>query len=65
MDSDTYCFDSGLQGSYNAYSEKRGFHIPHGDVLVFSLAYEPILSLSTAPSSDVRKDVGRSYMHFS
>ena len=41
-DSSTYRFDSGLQGSYNSYSEKRGFSIPHGDVLVFSLAYEPI-----------------------
>lgn len=33
-------FGSGLQGSYNAYSEKRGFHIPHGEVLVFALAYD-------------------------
>ncbi len=63
-DSGTLLFDSGLQGSYNAYSEKRGFRIPHGDVLVFSLAYEPVL-LSTALSSDVRKGVGKSYMHFS
>jgi hypothetical protein len=29
---------SGLQGSYNAYSEKRGFRVPHGDVLVFALS---------------------------
>jgi len=29
---------SGLQGSYNAYSEKRGFRIPHGDVVVFALS---------------------------
>jgi hypothetical protein len=33
-------FSSGLQGSYNAYSEKRGFYIPHGEVLVFALAYD-------------------------
>ena len=33
---------SGLQGSYNAYSEKSGFRIPHGEVLVFSLAYDHI-----------------------
>jgi hypothetical protein len=35
-----YVFGSGLQGSYNAFSEKRGFSIPHGDVLVFALAYD-------------------------
>jgi len=29
---------SGLQGSYNAYSEKRGFRVPHGDVVVFALS---------------------------
>ena len=29
---------SGLQGSYNAYSEKHGFRIPHGEALVFVLA---------------------------
>lgn len=27
----------GLQGSYNAFSVKHNFKIPHGDVLVFSL----------------------------
>jgi hypothetical protein len=36
--SGTHVLDSGLQGSYNAYSEKRGFRIPHGDAIVFSLA---------------------------
>ena len=41
--SGTHFFGSGLQGSYNAYSEKRGFRIPHGDVLVFALAYVSIL----------------------
>ncbi|KIP03793.1 hypothetical protein PHLGIDRAFT_110411 [Phlebiopsis gigantea 11061_1 CR5-6] len=30
-------FVRGLQGSYNAFSERRGIHIPHGDVLVFAL----------------------------
>ena len=33
-----YLWYSGLQGSYNAYSEKRGFRVPHGDVLVFALS---------------------------
>lgn len=32
-------FVRGLQGSYNAFSTKRGIHVPHGDVLVFALAY--------------------------
>lgn len=40
IDLGAYVFGSGLQGSYNAYSEKRGFHIPHGEVLVFALAYD-------------------------
>ena len=31
------CFRSGLQGSFNAMSDKHGFKIPHGDVLVFTL----------------------------
>lgn len=49
-------FVRGLQGSYNAYSEKRGFHIPHGDVLVFSLAcgqivYAFLLSPDTLPTA--------------
>ncbi|KAH0840380.1 hypothetical protein J3R83DRAFT_1411 [Lanmaoa asiatica] len=30
-------FVRGLQGSYNAFTSKRGIHIPHGDVLLFSL----------------------------
>ena len=29
---------SGLQGSYNAFTTKRGLYVPHGDVLIFSLA---------------------------
>ena len=33
-----HSWHSGLQGSYNAYSEKRGFRVPHGDVLVFALS---------------------------
>jgi len=49
-------FVRGLQGSYNAYSEKRGFHIPHGEVLVFALAcgqivYAYFLSPHTLPES--------------
>lgn len=36
-------FVRGLQGSYNAYSEKRGFRVPHGDVLVFALACAQIM----------------------
>ncbi|KAI9462039.1 hypothetical protein F5148DRAFT_238704 [Russula earlei] len=36
-------FVRGLQGSYNAYSEKRGFRIPHGDVLVFALSCAQIM----------------------
>ncbi|KAF8489481.1 hypothetical protein F5888DRAFT_1746487 [Russula emetica] len=36
-------FVRGLQGSYNAYSEKRGFHVPHGDVLVFVLSCAQIM----------------------
>ncbi|KAF8506075.1 hypothetical protein F5888DRAFT_1840039 [Russula emetica] len=49
-------FVRGLQGSYNAYSEKRGFHIPHGEVLVFALAcgqivYAYFLSPHTLPKS--------------
>jgi len=30
---------SGLQGSYNAFTKKRGLRVPNGDVLVFALAY--------------------------
>ncbi|KAH9056355.1 hypothetical protein EDB87DRAFT_1637449 [Lactarius vividus] len=36
-------FVRGLQGSYNAYSEKHGFRVPHGDVLVFALACAQIM----------------------
>lgn len=38
LNAGTLPLGSGLQGSYNAYSEKHGFHIPHGEVLVFALA---------------------------
>ncbi|KAI9447702.1 hypothetical protein H4582DRAFT_2107222 [Lactarius indigo] len=49
-------FVRGLQGSYNAFSEKHGFRIPHGDVLVFSLAcgqivYAFFLSPHTLPKA--------------
>ncbi|KAG9317934.1 hypothetical protein JVU11DRAFT_2167 [Chiua virens] len=30
-------FVRGLQGSFNAFTSKRGIHIPHGDVLLFSV----------------------------
>ncbi|KAG5651486.1 hypothetical protein H0H81_008486 [Sphagnurus paluster] len=36
-------FVRGLQGSYNAYTTKRNIKVPHGDVLVFSLACGQIL----------------------
>lgn len=31
-------FVRGLQGSYNSFAEKRNIHVPHGAVLVFSVA---------------------------
>lgn len=34
---------SGLQGSYNALSVKHNFKIPHGDVILFSLACGQIM----------------------
>ncbi|KAF7360547.1 hypothetical protein MVEN_00785800 [Mycena venus] len=36
-------FVRGLQGSYNSYSEKLGFSIPYGAVIVFSLACGQIM----------------------
>ncbi|KAI3615700.1 hypothetical protein WG66_011736 [Moniliophthora roreri] len=36
-------FVRGLQGSYNSFTTKRNIHIPHGDVLVFSLVCGQIL----------------------
>lgn len=33
----------GLQGSYNALSTKHNFTIPHGDVLLFSMACGQIM----------------------
>ncbi|KAF9476729.1 hypothetical protein BDN70DRAFT_811756 [Pholiota conissans] len=36
-------FVRGLQGSYNAFTTKRGIRVPNGDVLVFSLACGQIL----------------------
>ncbi|KAJ3750554.1 hypothetical protein DFH05DRAFT_1467697 [Lentinula detonsa] len=36
-------FVRGLQGTYNLYSSKYNIHIPHGDVLVFSLVCGQIL----------------------
>ncbi|KAJ8596130.1 hypothetical protein M405DRAFT_856691 [Rhizopogon salebrosus TDB-379] len=34
-------FVRGLQGSYNAFTLKHGFHLPNGEVLVFCLWYWP------------------------
>ncbi|EGN94945.1 hypothetical protein SERLA73DRAFT_187212 [Serpula lacrymans var. lacrymans S7.3] len=36
-------FVRGLQGSYNAFSSKRGINLPHGDVIVFSLCSAQIV----------------------
>ncbi|KAJ7717024.1 hypothetical protein B0H16DRAFT_1612354 [Mycena metata] len=36
-------FVRGLQGTYNSYSERFGFHIPYGSVMVFSIACGQIL----------------------
>ncbi|KAG5642687.1 hypothetical protein DXG03_002345 [Asterophora parasitica] len=36
-------FVRGLQGSYNAYTTKRNIKVPHGDVLVFTLACGQIM----------------------
>lgn len=36
-------FVRGLQGSYNAFTSKRGIKVPHGDVLVFTLCCGQIL----------------------
>ncbi|EJD53160.1 hypothetical protein AURDEDRAFT_180722 [Auricularia subglabra TFB-10046 SS5] len=36
-------FVRGLQGSYNYHAEKRGIRIPHGDVIVFTLACAQIM----------------------
>ncbi|EMD40278.1 hypothetical protein CERSUDRAFT_79950 [Gelatoporia subvermispora B] len=36
-------FVRGLQGTYNAFSVKRGFKIPHGDVILFSLCCGQIM----------------------
>ncbi|KAF8806205.1 hypothetical protein BYT27DRAFT_7243013 [Phlegmacium glaucopus] len=49
-------FVRGLQGSYNAFTTKRGLYVPNGDVLVFSLAcgqimYAFLLRPDTLPRS--------------
>ncbi|KAF4619751.1 hypothetical protein D9613_004876 [Agrocybe pediades] len=49
-------FVRGLQGSYNAFTKKRGLRVPNGDVLVFSLAcgqivYAFLLRQDTLPRS--------------
>ncbi|KAF5363336.1 hypothetical protein D9756_000078 [Leucocoprinus leucothites] len=36
-------FVRGLQGSYNAYTTRKGIRVPHGDVLVFTLACGQIM----------------------
>ena len=52
-------FVRGLQGSYNAYSERKGIRVPYGDVLVFSLAcaqimYGYLLRPETLPRSYIK-----------
>ncbi|GJE87260.1 hypothetical protein PsYK624_033430 [Phanerochaete sordida] len=49
-------FVRGLQGSYNAFSERRGISIPHGDVIVFALCcgqivYAVLMRPETLPRS--------------
>jgi hypothetical protein len=44
-------FVRGLQGNYNFYSERFGFSIPYGAVIVFSLACVH-LCFCTFPNSD-------------
>ncbi|KAF7984719.1 hypothetical protein HWV62_11642 [Athelia sp. TMB] len=49
-------FVRGLQGSYNAFSQKHGVRIPHGDTLVFALCcgqimYAFLMSPETLPPS--------------
>ncbi|KAH9854900.1 hypothetical protein C2E23DRAFT_816063 [Lenzites betulinus] len=49
-------FVRGLQGSFNAMSNKHGFKIPHGDVMVFTLCcgqimYGFLMRPDTLPSS--------------
>ncbi|KAI0782562.1 hypothetical protein C8Q75DRAFT_727422 [Abortiporus biennis] len=51
-------FVRGLQGTYNAFSQKHGISIPHGDVMVFALCcaqimYSFILRPDTLPKSYV------------
>ncbi|KAJ3555565.1 hypothetical protein NP233_g12179 [Leucocoprinus birnbaumii] len=36
-------FVRGLQGSYNSYTTRKGIRVPHGDVLVFTLACGQIM----------------------
>ncbi|KAH9987788.1 hypothetical protein BJV77DRAFT_1024182, partial [Russula vinacea] len=45
----------GLQGSYNAYSEKRGFRVPHGDVLVF--VFSKVRSNNDNTAGQIPKEV--------
>lgn len=49
-------FVRGLQGSYNAFSERHGIRIPHGDVIVFALCcgqivYAVLMRPETLPRS--------------
>ncbi|KZV64565.1 hypothetical protein PENSPDRAFT_162497 [Peniophora sp. CONT] len=52
-------FVRGLQGSYNAYSQRKGLRVPYGDVLVFALAcaqimYGYLLRPETLPRSYIK-----------
>ncbi|KAJ7867694.1 hypothetical protein B0H14DRAFT_3084106 [Mycena olivaceomarginata] len=52
-------FVRGLQGSYNSYSERSGFSIPYGAVIVFSIACGQIMyAFFLRPDSLPRSYVG-------
>ncbi|KAF8432934.1 hypothetical protein L210DRAFT_3412832 [Boletus edulis BED1] len=45
-------FVRGLQGSYNSFTSKRGIHIPHGDVLLFTLCcFQIVYALFSRPET--------------
>ncbi|KAI5984946.1 hypothetical protein EDD15DRAFT_2200894 [Pisolithus albus] len=48
---------SGLQGSYNAFTSKNGFHIPHGEALLFCIWYVILLSNASGASRQAIKMV--------
>ena len=56
---------SGLQGSYNAFTTKRGLYVPHGDVLIFSLACVVTFSLLYSQLNTINIAVDKFFMLFS